>query len=82
MGRVNSEAAALLVAGICRGKFWASPEETERWLKTETGQRLQPLSRRNGGSSKMTGREFNEGLQRHLMRCELQYRARERTERQ
>lgn len=23
----------------------------------------------------MTGREFNEGLQRHLMRCELQYRA-------
>ena len=36
MGRVNSEAAALLVAGICRGKFWASPEETERWLKTET----------------------------------------------
>lgn len=35
MGRVNSEAAALLVAGICRGKFWASPEETERWLKTE-----------------------------------------------
>lgn len=35
MGRVNSEAAALLVAGICRGKFWASPEETERWLKKE-----------------------------------------------
>ena len=23
----------------------------------------------------MTGREFNEGLQRHLMRCALQYRA-------
>lgn len=23
----------------------------------------------------MTDREFNEGLQRHLMRCELQYRA-------
>ena len=40
MGRVNSEAAALLVAGICRGKFWATPEETERWLKTETGQRF------------------------------------------
>ena len=43
MGRVNSEAAALLVAGICRGKFWASPEETERWLKTETGQRIAAL---------------------------------------
>lgn len=44
MGRVNSEAAALLVAGICRGKFWASPEETERWLKTETGQRIAALA--------------------------------------
>lgn len=46
MGRVNSEAAALLVAGICRGKFWASPEETERWLKTEARQYAKEAKRR------------------------------------
>lgn len=43
MGRINNEAAALLVAGICRGKFWATPEETAQWLKTETGQRIAAL---------------------------------------
>ena len=40
MGRIDKDAAALLVAGICREKLWATPEETEKWLKTETGQRI------------------------------------------
>ena len=39
MGRIDNDAAALLVAGICREKLWATPEETAEWSKTETGQR-------------------------------------------
>jgi len=40
MGRINKDAAAQLVAGICREKLWATPEETAAWLKTETGQHI------------------------------------------
>ena len=43
MGRIANDAAALLVGGICREKLWATPEETEEWLKTETGQRIAAL---------------------------------------
>ena len=43
MGRIDKDAAALLVAGICREKLWATPEETAAWLKTETGQRIAAL---------------------------------------
>ena len=42
-GRINKGAAAQLVAGICREKLWATPEETAAWLKTETGQRITTL---------------------------------------
>lgn len=40
MGHINKDAAAQLVASICREKLWATPEETAAWLKTETGQRI------------------------------------------
>ena len=40
MGRIDKDAAAQLVASICREKLWATPEETAAWLKTETGQRI------------------------------------------
>ena len=40
---INKDAAAQLVAGICREKLWATPEETAAWLKTETGQRIAAL---------------------------------------
>ena len=43
MGRINKDAAAQLVASICREKLWATPEETAEWLKTETGQRIADL---------------------------------------
>ena len=43
MGRIDKDAAALLVAGICREKLWATTEETAEWLKTETGQRIAAL---------------------------------------
>ena len=43
MGRIEKDAAAQLVAGICREKLWATPEETAEWLKTETGQRSADL---------------------------------------
>ena len=43
MGRINKDAAAQLVASICREKLWATPEETAEWLKTETGQRIAAL---------------------------------------
>ena len=43
MGRIDNDAAALLVAGICREKLWATPEETAEWLKSETGQRIAAL---------------------------------------
>lgn len=43
MGRINKDAAAPLVASICREKLWATPEETAEWLKTETGQRIADL---------------------------------------
>lgn len=52
MGRIDKEAAAVLVAGICRGGLWANPEETDEWLKTEGGQRIAALiekERRNRG---------------------------------
>lgn len=42
-GKVNNEAAAILVAGICRGCLWATPEETTAWLQTETGKRIASL---------------------------------------
>ncbi len=40
MGRIHKDAAAQLVASICREKLWATPEETAAWLKTERGQRI------------------------------------------
>ena len=43
MGRINKDAAAQLVASICREKLWANPEETAEWLKTENGQRIAAL---------------------------------------
>lgn len=43
MAEMNKEAAAMLVAGICRGGLWATPEETAEWLKTESGQRIAAL---------------------------------------
>ena len=43
VGRINRDAASMLVASICRGKLWATPEETAEWLKTETGQRIASL---------------------------------------
>lgn len=43
MGRIDKDAAALLVAGICWEKLWATPEETAAWLKTESGQRIAAL---------------------------------------
>lgn len=43
MGRIQKDAAAQLVASICREKLWATPEETAAWLKTETGQRIADL---------------------------------------
>lgn len=43
MGRINKDAAAPLVASICREKLWANPEETAEWLKTENGQRIAAL---------------------------------------
>lgn len=43
MGRINKDAAAQMVASICREKLWATPEETAAWLKTETGQRIADL---------------------------------------
>ena len=38
MRTLNKEQADPLVAAICRGQLWATPEETAAWLKTETGQ--------------------------------------------
>lgn len=46
MGRTNEEATAILVAGICRGRLWATEEETAKWLKTETGQRIAAMIER------------------------------------
>ena len=43
---IEKEAAELLVAAICRGQLWATPEETAAWLKTETGQRIAALIER------------------------------------
>lgn len=42
-GKVNNEAAAILTAGIRRGRRWATPEETAAWLQTETGKRIAAL---------------------------------------
>ena len=36
MRTLNKEQADPLVAAICRGQLWATPEETAAWLKTET----------------------------------------------
>lgn len=49
MGRIDNEAAAMLVAGICRGGLWATPEETAEWLKTEGGQRIAALIEKERG---------------------------------
>lgn len=43
MGTLNREQADSLVAAICRGQLWATPEETAAWLKTETGRRIAAL---------------------------------------
>lgn len=42
-GRINQEAGSILVAAICRGRLWATPEETAAWLQTETGKRIASL---------------------------------------
>lgn len=42
-GKVNNEAAAILVAGIRRGRLWATLEETAAWLETDTGKRIASL---------------------------------------
>lgn len=46
MRTLNKEQADPLVAAICRGQLWATPEETAAWLKTETGQRIAALIER------------------------------------
>lgn len=46
MGTLNRVQAAQIVAEICRGKRWATPEETAAWLKTETGRRIAALIER------------------------------------
>jgi len=52
MSRINKDAAAQLVASICREKLWATPEETAAWLKTETGQRIAVLIEKERRSRK------------------------------
>ena len=52
MGRINKDAAAQLVASICREKLWATPEEIAAWLKTETGQRIAVLIEKERRSRK------------------------------
>lgn len=56
-GKVNSEASSILVAAICRGKFWATTEETAAWLETDTGKRIAALidqerRKRNAGNQR------------------------------
>lgn len=46
MRTLNKEQTDPLVAAICRGQLWATPEETAAWLKTETGQRIAALIER------------------------------------
>ena len=46
MRTLNKEQADPLVAAICRGQLWVTPEETAAWLKTETGQRIAALIER------------------------------------
>ena len=55
MGRIDKDAAALLVAGICREKLWDTPEETAEWLKTETGQCIAALIEKERRKQKPTG---------------------------
>lgn len=43
MGRINKDAADQLVACIIRNKLWDTQEETDEWLKTETGQHFAAL---------------------------------------
>lgn len=43
MRTLSKEQADPLVAAICRGQLWATPEETAAWLKTETGRRIAAL---------------------------------------
>lgn len=43
MGRIDKDAAAQLVAAICREKLWATDEETAAWLQTETGKKIAVL---------------------------------------
>lgn len=56
-GKVNSEASSILVAGVCRGRLWATPEETAAWLETDTGKRIAALidqerRKRNAGNQR------------------------------
>lgn len=46
METIGREQAGQLAAAICRGKLWATPEETAAWLKTETGRRIAALIER------------------------------------
>ena len=46
MRTLNKEQANPLVAAICCGQLWATPEETAAWLKTETGQGIAALIER------------------------------------
>lgn len=45
------EQAGWLVAIICWEKRWATPEETEAWLKTETGQHIAALMQNDSTES-------------------------------
>ena len=37
------EAMNMLIVYMARNKCWATPEETEEWLKTETGKQIKAL---------------------------------------
>lgn len=45
-GRINKDAAAQLVACIVRNQLWAESQDTAEWIKTETGQRIAALIKR------------------------------------
>lgn len=40
MAELDKGAADQLWAAIERGRLWATPEETAKWLETESGQRI------------------------------------------
>lgn len=43
---LSKEAVDLLAACILRNKLWVTPEETAEWLKTERGQLIAALIRK------------------------------------